>query len=121
MKLLYVCGTYAPNAFAGSEISAHELLRELNRDHSITVLVATDQKYTGGLPGKTEFDGIPIQGIGHRKRRESIDRVIEEFSPDVILTQLLWSDVAIAAGQETDSPLLKIIPRDQVPLTRKPP
>jgi len=110
MKLLYICGTYAPGAFAGSELSAHELLRQLNENPTVSVLVITDEKYTNDVPGKSVFDGLPIQGINHERRCESIGAILDSYGPDVVLTQLMWSDVAIRAGKSKDIPTILRIP-----------
>lgn len=99
MRVLYVCGTYAPRAFAGSELSAHQLLQQLALQPGFEVLVVTDQKYTGGRPVRGEFAGIILQGIEHERRHEQIEGVIKSFCPDVILTQLLWSDAAVTLGE----------------------
>lgn len=110
VNILYVCGTYAPSAFAGSELSAHELLRHLQADGSARVLVVTDEQYTGGHPGEAEIDGVSIVGIRHQDRRESLDNVVERFQPDVIFTQLLWANVAMEAGERHGVPTVYRIP-----------
>jgi glycosyltransferase involved in cell wall biosynthesis len=110
MKILYICGTYAPGAYAGSELSAHELLRQLNNISGVEVLVASDQRYSGGQPSLTKFDGVTLQGIRHEDRHDEINSVIVSYKPDVILTQLLWSDIAISAGANSNVPTVLRIP-----------
>jgi glycosyltransferase involved in cell wall biosynthesis len=109
-KLLYVCGTYAPGAFAGSELSAHELLRELSHNYFIDVTVVTDQRYTGGRPGRELYQSVPIVGLAHEKRSEGISQIIDEFRPNAILTQLLWSDVALSVGRDKGIPTIFRLP-----------
>jgi hypothetical protein len=110
MKLLYVCGTYAPGAFAGSELSAHELLRELQEISSVDVLVVTESKYTGGIPGKLLYNGVQVQGVSHEQRRESLEEIFQTYRPDVVLTQLMWSDVAIQTAKKKNVPTVLRIP-----------
>ena len=45
MRLLYISGTYAPQAYAGSELRAHTLLQSLASSHEVDVLVATDLRH----------------------------------------------------------------------------
>jgi glycosyltransferase involved in cell wall biosynthesis len=110
MKILYICGTYAPGAFAGSELSAHQLMKQLNADPEIETLVATDQKYTDGKTIRSTYEGVMLQGIQHERRRSQIHEVISAFGPDVILTQLLWSDVAIELGESQGVPTVLRVP-----------
>lgn len=110
MKILYICGTYAPGAFAGSELSAHQLFKQLNADPEIKILVATDQKYTDGKTIRSEYEGVKLQGIKHEQRQMQIHEVILSFRPDVIYTQLLWSDVAVELGEYHGVPTVLRIP-----------
>ena len=104
MRLLYVSGTYAPGAHAGSELSAHTLLRGLVRDHGVAVLVVTDERYTAGPGGVDEFEGVRLSGIGHGERAEGLSRVVADFAPDLILTQPWWHELAIRLGNERGIP-----------------
>ena len=106
MKLLYVSGTYAPGAFAGSELSAHTLLRQLIRHCDVEVLVATDAKYTGGHGLRRTYDAVSVHGVEHERRVQELSAVAAEFAPDAILTQLLWSDVAMEVGRRLDIPTI---------------
>jgi hypothetical protein len=45
LRLLYISGPYAPQAYAGSELSAHTLLQSLASSHEVDVLVATDLRH----------------------------------------------------------------------------
>jgi glycosyltransferase involved in cell wall biosynthesis len=110
MKILYICGTYAPGAFAGSELSAHQMMKQLNADPEIETLVATDQKYTGGKTIRSTYDDVMLQGIQHERRRSQVHEVISAFGPDVILTQLLWSDVTVELGESLGVPTVLRIP-----------
>jgi len=106
LKLLYVAGTYAPGAFSGSELSAHTLLRQLISQFDVEVLVVTDAKYTDGHGQRRTYDGIPVHGAEHERRVQEISAVAARFAPDAILTQLLWSDVALDVGRKLDIPTI---------------
>src|SRR5262245_17779180 len=95
MRLLYISRTYAPGAFAGGELSVHTLLRELRRSHNVDVLVAADKRYTGAVEGSTEFEGVPIRGINHESRYQSLLGVVDSFGPNAILTQQNWNELAL--------------------------
>lgn len=89
MKILYVCGTYIP-ASGGSEKSSHTLLRELvKRGHRVLVV-------TGFGPGARKEriikDGVRVLRIDNSRLLTTLDMVKNELKPDVILTQLIWSD-----------------------------
>jgi glycosyltransferase involved in cell wall biosynthesis len=43
-------------------------------------------------------------GICHSKRKGEISKLIDTFKPDLILTQLTWSDVALLLGKEKKIP-----------------
>lgn len=105
-KLLYVAGTYAPGAFAGSELSAHTLLRELSARHGVDVLVLTDAKYAGGHGERRTYDGVAVHGVEHERRVSEIEAVAADFAPDAVLTQLLWSDVAMEVGARLGIPTI---------------
>ena len=106
MRLLYVCGTYAPGAMSGSELSAHTLLRHLAAHHGVEVLVLTDERYSDGGPGERQYDGVCLRGTPHERRQRAIAEVIERFAPDVVFTQLLWADVALRMANEARVPTL---------------
>lgn len=110
LRLLYVCGTYAPGAYAGSELSVHQLLRGVAKRHSVTVLVVTDSRYTSGSPGRTTYEGVPLCGIGHEERESAISQLIDEYQPDAVLTQLLWADVALSMAKNKGVPsILRLV------------
>jgi len=104
MKVLYICGTYAPGAFAGSELSAHELLRMLQNEHGVQVRVVTDEKFTGGKPAALTYHDVMVRGIRHEERHDCIATILDEYRPDVVLTQLMWSDVAVQAARSRNIP-----------------
>lgn len=110
MKLLYVCGTYAPGAFAGSELSAHELLQEISSKHAVEVLVVTDVRYSGGKPARSTYQGVPLYTVEHENRARGIAQAIAEFRPNAILTQLLWADVAMEVASAAGIPSILRLP-----------
>lgn len=99
-RLLYVSGTYAPGALAGSELSAHTLLRELARRGRAEARVLTDRRYTDGVAGRSLYEGVELIGVEHGGRLEALRAEIGSFRPDALLTQLIWSDVALTVGRE---------------------
>jgi glycosyltransferase involved in cell wall biosynthesis len=92
MKILYISGTYCP-AIGGAELSAHTLLKYLKKNKKVEVLVITNKNNSKGK--YSNYDSIKIYGINHKNRKKEISRIISTFSPDFILTQLMWSDVAL--------------------------
>jgi glycosyltransferase involved in cell wall biosynthesis len=100
MKILYVCGTYCP-AQGGAEISMHTLLKQLKKEHQ--VLVITQFRYTQGKK-KANFEGISLIGTDYNNRINTIRQVITEHNPDLILTQLMWSDQALRIGKQMNVP-----------------
>ena len=106
MRLLYVCGTYAPGAMSGSELSAHTLLRHLAAHHGAEVLVLTDERYSDGSGEERRYDGVRLRGTAHEGRQRAIAEAIERFAPDVVFTQLVWADVALRVANEARVPTL---------------
>jgi glycosyltransferase involved in cell wall biosynthesis len=105
MRLLYISGTYAPQAFGGSELSAHTLLKGLVRWHKVEVLIATDFRYVAG--GREFYEGLKLRGISHATRVTEIQETISTFSPDVIFIQPpWWHDVALRLGRELGIPTI---------------
>lgn len=98
MKILYICGTYCPS-YGGAEISAHTLLRGLQKNHNAKIRVITDLKYTNGRQ-EYFYENIRLIGTSHKKRCENIQRTLNIFKPDMILTQLMWSDLALKLGKQ---------------------
>ena len=74
IRLLYISGTYAPQAFAGSELSAHTLLKGLAFGHNVEVLIATDIRLVGD--NQELYDGLRLRGISHDNREIEIRETI---------------------------------------------
>ncbi|MBI4981336.1 glycosyltransferase family 4 protein [Candidatus Woesearchaeota archaeon] len=90
-KVMYISGTYAPS-FGGAEISIHTLLKNISRKKEFEVEVLTNVQHP---KANLEYEGIPIKGVNHENRgRDIVDRIIL-FKPDVIITQLIWSDIVL--------------------------
>jgi len=104
MRLLYVSGTYAPNAFSGSELSAHTLIRHLSEHHKFDVLVASDERYAPPPSRRLRYDGVEICGVSHANRVAEIRQIVDSFAPDVIYTQPWWHDVALQVATERGIP-----------------
>ena len=97
MRILYVSGTYAPAA-GGAETSAHELMREAAHQHQVRVL--TDSRLRQ-RHGSGAFEGVPISYTRHEEREQAFLRVLDSYKPDLVLTQLMWSDVALRLARQT--------------------
>ena len=104
IRLLYISGTYAPQAFAGSELSAHTLLKGLAFGHDVEVLIATDIRLVGD--NQELYEGLRLRGISHDNRELEIRETIARFSPDAIFTQPWWHDVALRLGGEAGVPTI---------------
>lgn len=100
-RILYVSGTYCPST-GGAEISAHNILKHLQQAHGFDVQVLTSMKYAQD----PIYDSVSIHGTTHEQRVQSTLDEIDAFKPDVILTQLLWSDIAMRVGRQTEIPTM---------------
>lgn len=98
-RLLYFCGTFAP-ASGGAELSALAILQDLARDHEVMVVTRGDQ------PDRESRYGFTEHRVSHSQRFAAGDRLIREWQPEVILTQLLWSDVAMQLGARHRIPVV---------------
>lgn len=93
MKIMYVCGMYVPS-HGGAEISMYSLLKKLQEKFGWEILTITDERYEK-TKNLEEFNKIQIHTTSHDNREKKIEKKILEFKPDVIITQLMWSDVAL--------------------------
>jgi len=102
MKIMYICGMYVPS-HGGAEISAYSLLRNLKNKFNYDILTITDERYkrTENLSG---FNEIKLHTIPHNNRVKKIEEKILEFKPDIIITQLMWSDVALKLAKKYSIP-----------------
>lgn len=98
MKLLYFSGTYCPS-IGGAEISVHSLLKRLQKEQNIDIIVLTDKKYSNGNNAH-EFEGIKILGTIHDNREEFLREFLKSYRPDFLMTQLLWSDIGLKISRE---------------------
>ncbi|MEO1993144.1 MAG: glycosyltransferase family 4 protein [Pirellulales bacterium] len=71
----------------------------LKKSYDVEVEVLTDERYGSGI-----IDDVPFKGVPHTDREEALDQTITRFRPDVIFTQLMWSDVAMVAAKRHDVP-----------------
>lgn len=102
MKIMYICGMYVPS-HGGAEISAYSLLKNLKNKLNYDILAITDERYkrTENLAG---FNEIKLYPVAHNYREREIEEKIFEFKPDVIITQLMWSDVALKLAKKHSIP-----------------
>lgn len=91
-KILYVSGTYMP-VFAGAEISAHNVLKNFKKKYD--VLVLTDKQYAGN----GQFEGINIKTTSKDMLKKDLDSTIDEFKPDILFTQQIWSDSVLEVAK----------------------
>jgi glycosyltransferase involved in cell wall biosynthesis len=110
MRLLYVSATYAPGAYSGSELSAHNLLRQLAISGRAEVRVLTDCRYTNGLEAERVFEGVVLRGVSHETRVTALQSEVDAFRPSAILTQLIWSDIALRVAVLRGVPSLLRVP-----------
>ena len=97
-KVLYFCGTYCPST-GGAEISAHNILKELRQEFGVDSLVLTDERFVNQSVN-SKFEKIKMVGTNYDQRKEKLKETINSYKPDVILTQLLWSDVGLEIANE---------------------
>ncbi len=98
-RLLYVCGTFAPSS-GGAELSALYILKDLARDYGVVVLTR------GHEPSVGSEDRLTVIYVRHEDRLAEGERIIQEWRPEIILTQLLWSDVAMQLGKRHGIPVV---------------
>lgn len=102
MKLMYVCGMYVPS-HGGAEISVYSLLKRLKEKAGWDVLVVTDERYEN-TRFNNNFNKVPIRTVSHKERLNEIELIIQEFKPNIILTQLMWSDIALELASKNSIP-----------------
>jgi len=100
MKLLYFSGTYCPS-IGGAEISIHSLLKRLKKEQGLDIKVLTDKKYSNEK-SRHIYDEIEVIGATHEQREQALNEIINDYKPDFLLTQLLWSDVGLRISKENN-------------------
>lgn len=100
MRLLLVSGAYAP-ASGGSEISAQTLLAELaRRGHEAMVL--TRPRPPGPWPGDDGDEPVAVVRCREGEVEAAFRSAVARFQPDVVLTQLLWSERTMLWAREAE-------------------
>ena len=98
MRIIYVCGMYVPS-HGGAEISMYSILKNLQEKLGWEILSVTDVRYK-----KTEelddFNKIKLHLTSHENREMEIEKAILNFKPDIIMTQLMWSDIALKLAKK---------------------
>ncbi len=62
------------------------------------------QGHAGGA-----FEGVAIRYTRHEERAQAFLRVLQSQKPDLVLTQLMWSDVALWLARQTEvMPMLRV-------------
>jgi glycosyltransferase involved in cell wall biosynthesis len=104
MRILYVCGTYCPS-YGGAEISMHTLLKQLQKKFGVEVVVMTDFRYTQNR-ANGEYEGVELVGIDHENRERKLQELIDILKPNLIITQLMWSDIALKISKINKIPCI---------------
>ena len=102
MKILCVSGTFQ-DAIGGAELTMRELVTAFSKKLKWEVLVVT-RKPESGPRGSDDF--LQIVEAEHDERYRAISNAVKLFKPDVIFTQLMWSDVALEISDELEIPLI---------------
>ncbi len=102
MRVMYICGMYVPS-HGGAEISMYSLLRRLQEKFEWEILAITDERYEK-TKDLEEFNKVPLYTTSHDNREKEIEKMILKFKPDAILTQLMWSDVALKLANNHSVP-----------------
>ncbi len=102
MRIMYICGMYLPS-HGGAEISMYSLLKQLNEKLDWKIIVITDSRYEKTKKNNL-FNKIKIQTVKHNTRIKEIESYILDFKPNVILTQLMWSDVTLKLAKKHNIP-----------------
>ncbi len=93
---------YCPSQ-GGAEISMYSILKRFKEDLNWNVVAVTDSRYEK-TKNNNKFNKIRIETINHNDRFEEIEKHILNFAPDVILTQLMWSDIALKLAKKHNIP-----------------
>lgn len=99
---MYVCGMYVPS-HGGAEISMYSLLKDLKENFNWEVVSVTDGRYEKTKYNEN-FNKVPIKTLTHKNRFKEIGDIISRFKPDVIITQLMWSDIALELAKKYSIP-----------------
>jgi len=102
MRVMYVCGMYVPS-HGGAEISMYSILKNLQEKFGWKVLVVTDERYKKTKDLK-EFNKINLHLAKHENREIEIKKSIVNFKPNILITQLMWSDVALKLAKKYSIP-----------------
>lgn len=102
IKILYVSGTYCPS-HGGAEISMHIFLKFFQKSYGDKVLVVTDKRFTKKRE-RYFYDTVELFGIQHDDRKVEIQQAINFFKPNLIITQLTWSDVVLEIANDSKIP-----------------
>jgi len=99
---MYICGMYLPS-HGGAEMSMYSLLKGLQENFGWDVIVVTDSRYEKTKTNNL-FNKIKIQTVNHNTRIKEIESYILDFKPDIVLTQLMWSDIALKLAKKYNIP-----------------
>lgn len=93
---------YVPS-HGGAEISAYSILKNLKNKFNYDILTITDERYEKTI-NLTGFNEIRLHTVTHNNREREIEEKILEFKPNIIVTQLMWSDVALKLAKKYSIP-----------------
>ncbi len=93
---------YVPS-HGGAEISMYSLLKKLKEKYGWEILTVTDERYSKTKKLK-QFNEIRIHTVSHKNREKEIEKEIIRFKPNVIITQLMWGDIALKLANKCSIP-----------------
>lgn len=102
MKILCVSGTFQ-GAIGGAELTLRELVTAFSKKLKWEILVVTSKSEVGG---EKPNEYLRILEVEHEERCSALANAIKSFKPNVIFTQLMWSDVALEIGSELEIPVI---------------
>ena len=94
IKILYISGTYAKNAWSGGELSAHTLLKRwkfLGLAESNVVC----EKLCDDEPDTEDYEGIFVRRITHKDFEAKLENIISTQKIDYTFTQPYWHSSAL--------------------------
>lgn len=104
-KILYVSGSYFP-APGGSEQTMHSLMKHLlQKGYICRVVTREDNK----KKSKDYIDGVAISRVDSKNLERFLQEDFIKDKPDVIMTQLMWSDRVIRVASSYKIPVIYFV------------
>lgn len=104
-KILYISGSYYP-APGGSEQTMHSLMKHLSqRGYACQVLTRKEYKQKS----IDYIDGVAVTRIASEDLERDFNKELIRSKPDVIMTQLTWSDRVIELANISKIPVIHFV------------